>query len=276
MDLARMFWCMALALAAVMVTWAAGCDGNHTPPAPATLRVLAASSLADAFREVGAAFETAHPGTRIEFSFAGSNQLRMQLENGGSGDVFVSADRVQMDAAVAANVAAPPSVRVFAHNRLAIIVPRENRAAVRTLADLARPGLKVIIAHTAVPAGRYTRLMLEEAGRPAVLGAEFVHALEANVVSHEQSAAAVVAKIALDEADAAICYASDAAGRNGPRLTVIPFPPELEQRADYVAAVTIRAANAALAARFVEFLAAADATAILAKRGFEVPVAGSP
>lgn len=274
MDLARKFWCTVLGLAAVMLTWAAGCDGNQTPPAPATLRVLAASSLAEAFREVGVAFEAAHPGSRIEFSFAGSNQLRMQLENGGTGDVFVSADRVQMDAAIAANIVAPPSVREFAHNRLAIIVPRENHAAIRTLADLARPGLKVIIADTTVPAGRYARLMLEEAGRSAALGAEFVNGLEANVVSHEQSAAAVVAKIALDEADAAIAYASDAAGGNG--LTVIPLPPELEQRAEYVAAVTIRAANAALAARFVEFLAASDATAILVKRGFEVPDAGSP
>lgn len=276
MDLAREVWCAVLALATLVLTWTAGCEGHHTPPPAATLRVLAASSLADAFREVGAAFEAAHPGTRIEFSFAGSNQLRMQLENGGGGDVFVSADRVQMDAAVAANVVAPPSVRVFAHNRLAIIVPRENRSAVQTLADLARPGLRIIIADAAVPAGRYTRLMLEQAGRSAALGAGFVNGLEANVVSHEQSVAAVVAKIALDEADAAIAYASDAAGGNGPRLTVIPLPPEVEQRAEYVAAVTSRAANAALAARFVEFLAASDATAILAKRGFEVPHAGSP
>lgn len=272
----RTFCNTVLALLALTLLWAGGCDGKPRPAAPAHLQVLAAASLADAFREVGAAFESSHPSVRVEFSFAGSNQLRTQLENGGPGDVFASADRKQMDAATASKAADASTVRVFAHNRLALIVPRENRAAIKELSDLARPGLKIVVADKAVPAGNYTRLMLEKAGESSSLGPAFVTGFEANIVSREENVAAVVAKIALNEADAGIAYASDAAGGNWPRLTVIPLPPALEQRADYVAAVTARTTDAKLAGQFVEFLTSRDAAAILANRGFTAPDAGLP
>src|SRR5690606_6670993 len=90
--------CCACGLLALSLLSAVGCNEKSAPSA--RLRVLAAASLADAFRDIGAAFEAANPGTVVEFSFGGSNQLRIQLENGGPGDVFASADRKQMDAAV--------------------------------------------------------------------------------------------------------------------------------------------------------------------------------
>jgi molybdate transport system substrate-binding protein len=249
-----------------MAAW--GCDSRQKPQST-KIQVLAAASLADAFREAGPLFEAAHPGVKVEFSFAGSNQLRTQLENGGPGDVFVSADRKQMDAASASKVVDPGTVRVIAHNRLALIVPRENRAGVKSLADLARPGLKIVVADQAVPAGNYTRIMLEKAGR--LLGPGVVKGIEANIVSREENVAAVVAKVALDEADAGVAYASDAAGGNGPKLTVMALPPELEERADYVAAVTSRAGSAKAAAGFVEFLLSKQAQDVLQRRGFTEP-----
>ncbi len=265
-----------LGMLAIAALSAGGCAEKPAAAGSGRVVVLAAASLADAFREAGGAFESANPGVRVEFSFAGSNQLRTQLENGGPGDVFVSADRKQMDAATTARVVDAATVRVFARNRLAIIVPRENRAGVTGLADLARPGLKVLVADKAVPAGNYTRLMLEKAGRSAAFGAALVAGVEGNIVSREENVAAVVAKVALGEADAGIAYASDAAGGNGPRLTVIALPAELEQRAEYVAAVTSRAVDARLSARFVEFLVSKEETGILERRGFMGPDVGSP
>ena len=100
----------------------AACDkkpnepASQPPPPTAKLTVLAAASLSDAFREIGAAFESTNPGTKVEFSFAGSNQLRTQLENGSPGDVFASADRKQMDAAIASKVVDAATSRVFSHN----------------------------------------------------------------------------------------------------------------------------------------------------------------
>lgn len=260
---------------AIALVWCCACESKPNPKA-AKVRVLAAASLADAFREVGPLFESAHPGVKVEFSFGGSNQLRTQLENGGPGDVFVSADRKQMDAASASRVVDPATVKVFVHNRLALIVPKENRAGIRTVADLARPGLKIVVADKAVPAGNYTRLMLDQAARLAGMGPSVVQGIEANIVSREENVAAVVAKIALNEADAGIAYASDAAGDNGAKLTVIALPPELEERAEYLAAVTGRSSDPALGAKFVEFLVSKEAGEILRKRGFEAAGEGKP
>lgn len=241
-------------------------------PAPfAPLRVLAAASLADAFREAGAAFEAAHPATKVEFSFAGSNQLRTQLENGGPGDVFASADRKQMDAAVASKVVDPATIRVFAINRLALIVPSENRAGITSLADLARPGLKIVVADKSVPAGNYTLHMLEAAGQDPRLGLSFVNGFNANIVSREQNVAAVAAKVALNEADAGIAYASDASGSNSAKLHVFPLPDAVAQNAEYIVATTVRAGDAALASRFIEYLQSPDAVAIIVRRGFLAP-----
>lgn len=241
-----------------------------------TLRVLAAASLADAFREVGAAFEAANPGAKVEFSFGGSNQLRTQLEHGAPGDVFASADRKQMEAATTSKAVDSVTVRVFAHNRLAIVVPKENRAGVKGLADLTRSGLKIVVADKTVPVGNYTRQMLDKAGQAATFGPNFVKGFDANTVSREENVAAVVAKVALNEADAGIAYASDAAGGNAEKITVIPLPSELEQKADYVVAVTTRATDSKLAANFIEFLRSSGTTSILTKRGFTMPDAGKP
>ncbi|MGE3108411.1 MAG: molybdate ABC transporter substrate-binding protein [Phycisphaerales bacterium] len=252
-----------------------GCEGRSGGSA-ATLHVCAAASLADAFGGVGRAFEARNPGVRVVFSFGGSNQLRTQLENGGPGDVFASADRKQMDLAAASNVVDSTTMQVFAHNRLALIVPRENRAGIRDLADLARPGLKVVVADKAVPVGNYTRRMLEQAGESRSVGPGFVKQVEANIVSREENVAAVVAKVALNEADAGIAYASDAAGGNGAKLTVIELPAEFEQRAEYLIAVTARSSAAKPAARFVEFVCSGEGAGILETRGFMSPTEGSP
>lgn len=240
-----------------------------SPLAPATrLLVLGAASLADAFREIGAAFERENAGMKVEFSFAGSNQLRTQLENGGPGDVFASADRKQMDAASASGVVDGATALVFARNRLAVIVPRENGARIASLRDLGRPGMKIVVADRAVPAGTYTRLMLERAGTDKGYGAEWVKQFEANVRSREENVAAVTAKVALGEADAGIAYASDAAGGNAARLAALPIPEGLDQRAEYVIAVTARAGDAAAARRFIAFVSGDAGRRSLTTRGF--------
>jgi molybdate transport system substrate-binding protein len=261
--------CAALA---VLLPIVGACNSKQPPT---RLQVVAAASLADSFKEVGSAFEAAHPGVKVDFSFGGSNQLRTQLENAGPGDVFASADRKQMDAAAASKVVDAATIKVFAHNRLALIVPKDNRAGIRTLADLARPGLKIVVGDKSVPVGNYTRLMLEQAAQ-SPLGPSAVRAIEANIVSREENVAAVVAKVALSEADAGFAYASDAAGASGPSLTLIALPPELDHRAEYVVAVTSRASNPGLAASFVAFLLSKDARAILKERGYSGPDDGTP
>lgn len=248
-----------------------------TPSAPRrTLIILAAASLAGPMTDLGPAFENAHPDLRLRFSFAGSNQLRTQLEAGAPGDIFLSADLRQIDAAAAAGAIDPATPRPFAETRLAILIPRANRAGLHALADLARPGVRLIIAHEAVPVGAYTRDILDRAASSPEYGPGFVSKLIANIVSREENAAAIAAKVGLDEADAGIAYASDAAGRGSTSLALIELPAELQQRARYVAAVTSRTAEPAAARQFIEFLTSPQAASILARCGFLPAEEGAP
>ena len=128
-----------------------GADGSA-----ATLRVFAAASLSDAFREIKGQFEKEHPGVVVQLNLGGSQQLAFQLEQGAAGDVFASADGRWMDHVREKSLLDGDPVD-FARNRLIVIVPRTNPARIGRLQDLARRGTKLVIGAEAVPVGRYAR-----------------------------------------------------------------------------------------------------------------------
>ncbi len=277
-------------IATTCVWWVGGC--KRTPGASAgagsggsettTLQVMAAASLGESFEEIGAAFERTTPGVRVRFNFAGSNQLRTQLEHGSPGDVFASADRRQMDLAAAASVVEIGTVRVFARNRLAILLPKAasggggSAAEVKGLADLGRSGLRLVVADVAVPLGAATMRMLEAAGADSTFGPGFVAKVEANIASREENVAAVVAKVALGEADAGIAYWSDATGTRAAKVNAIGVPETLDQVAGYAVAVVAKSPRRGAATKFVEFLSVEEAQGILASHGFMGPKAEAP
>src|SRR5262249_35899096 len=123
-------------------------------PEPKELVVLAASSLTDAFTEMGEDFpkQPGMAGGKLTFSFGASSQLRTHLQQGAPADVFASADTVQMDNAVKSMVVVGTPT-VFARNRLVLIVPKDNPAGITSLADLAKPGVKFVTAGPEVPVG---------------------------------------------------------------------------------------------------------------------------
>jgi ABC-type molybdate transport system substrate-binding protein len=126
------------------------------PPGGGDLTVFAAASLTDAFEEIAAELESANPGLAVTFNFGGSPTLVTQLEQGADADVFASANLAQMDAAEEnGSIAGEPVV--FVRNRLAIVVPAANPAAIDDAADLADDGVKLILANADVPVGRYAR-----------------------------------------------------------------------------------------------------------------------
>lgn len=262
----------SLAACTLIVLSALGACGQGNPGKPVVeIRVLAAASLSGVIRELAPAFEQASPGVQVVPSFAGSNQLRTQLEQGAPGDVFISADRAQMEMAERSGVVAPSAVRAFASNSLVIIVPKTNPAHVSGVADLARPGLKLVVADPAVPLGSYTQRMLDRAGA-SELGPAFARSFEANVVSREQNAAAVVAKVSLAEADAGISYARDGAAASG--VLVIPLPESVRERAEYYIAVPVHARSPGLGAQFVEFCGSDAGAELLSRHGLIPP--GAP
>ena len=173
-------------------------------PAARTLNVFAAASLTDAFKEIGQAFEAANPGVTVMFNFAGSQTLVTQIQQGAPADVFASASGTNMDAVVTGGYVDKAAPQVFLTNILLVILPSDNPANVQTLQDLAKPGLKVVLADASVPAGKYARQILDNMSKDPTYGTDFGTKVLANVVSNETDVKQVVAKVQLGEADAGI------------------------------------------------------------------------
>ncbi|GAB2933862.1 molybdate ABC transporter substrate-binding protein [Streptomyces mayteni] len=221
----------------------------------ATLTVLAAASLTDVFEEAKEVYEDANPGTTLEFSFAGSQELVAQVEQGAPADVLVTADTPTMDG-VADETAVDPVV--IARNALTIVTPPDNPAGVAALADLADPDLRLVLAAPEVPAGRYGRQILEAQG------------VEATPDSEEPNVRAVLGKVQLGEADAGLVYVTDATAA-GDGVATVDIPEDQNVTAEYPAAPLADSEHPDAAADFVEWLASDEAQALLTDAGFQAP-----
>ena len=181
------------------------CDADGT-----SLRVFAASSLTGAFNDIALAFETENPGIRVKLDFGGSQRMRSQLEFGAKVDVFASADTIQMDALVEQDLVAGIPVD-FALNSLVVLAM--GKGLVNEIADLARPGVKVVLANDVVPVGSYSIQVLKNLSQDPIygLGIEFKDSVLANRVSGEPNVGNLFQKVVLGEVDAGIVYETDTA-----------------------------------------------------------------
>lgn len=230
------------------------------------LDIFAAASLTDAFQALGQEFEHQNPGVEVVFNFAGSQHLASQLRQGARVDLFASANQRQMQVAVESGRIDDRAPQIFACNRLVVTYPKENHAHIATLADLARPGLKLVIAAEAVPVGYYTQAFLAKAAQDPALGEAYRRALLDNVVSYEENVRAVLSKVALGEADAGIVYSSDVASAKD--VAQIPIPAALNVVATYPIAPVADSLHATQAARFIDFVRSQTGQAILTQYGF--------
>lgn len=233
----------------------------------ANVTVFAAASLTDAFTELGRAFD-ARTGNRTTFQFAGSQALRTQLENGARADVYASANAAQFDPLVGRGLVS--AGQTFVRNRLTVIVPRGS-TKVRTLADLAAPGLRVVIADRAVPVGDYTRWMLAAVDGAGTYGRDYSARFLRNVVSEEPNVRQVALKVQLGEADAAVVYATDVTPSLKGAVRVIALPTRFNQTASYPIGVVTNANSPGAARAFVDYVLSAEGQRILRKWGFLAP-----
>ncbi len=234
--------------------------------APTTLSVLAAASLTDAFKTIGARFEQANPGVKVTFSFGGSQALRTQIEQGAKADIFASADTKNMDPLKTANLLGN-TPQIFTRNVLTIIIPSSNPARLKELKDLTKTGLKLIFADASVPAGNYTLQVLDKLSADSTYGADFKTKVLANVVSKETDVRAVVSKISLGEGDAGVVYTTDAQAASD-KLGTIAIPDKYNVIASYPIATLKASANAALAQKFVDFVMSDQGQVALKQYGF--------
>jgi molybdate transport system substrate-binding protein len=232
-----------------------------------TLTVFAAASLSDAFEEIADDFGEDHPGVEVVFNFGSSSLLATQLIEGAPADVFASANEKQMRVAREGGRIAGP-VRIFAQNRLVLAVPADNPAHIRTMIDLARPGILLLVAASGVPVRDYTDTMLEQMAAVSWYGEDYREAVLANIVSEEDNVRQVAAKIALGEADAGIVYQSDITPDLVQEVRVIPIPRRYNPLATYPMAITNDTPHPELAQDFVDFVLSNAGQETLTKWGF--------
>ena len=271
MATARFFRARRRALAVVLAlgTAPATVAAQHSPAT-----IFAAASLTEAFRAIAAAYHNGHPFERVNFNFAGSQQLVLQLTEGAKGDLLATADPQWMREAQARGLIDGDPVP-FVRNLLVVIVPRANRAGLHGLEDLARPGVKVVLGDQAVPVGRYSSELLDGLAVRGGLGANYAKQVMANVVSLEDNVKGVVSKVELGEADAGIVYRSDAQGAAAPALGQIEIPDSLNIAALYPIALLKGGDNPDLARSFLAYILSPAGQEILERFGFERLPAGS-
>ncbi|MFJ3951022.1 molybdate ABC transporter substrate-binding protein [Streptomyces sp. Je 1-4] len=230
----------------------AGKSGGAVPKADLT--VLAASSLTDVFKKAGAVYEKDHPGTKVNFSFAGSQELAAQVREGAPADAVVTADTRTMDG-IRVDVGTPT---VIAKNRLVIVTGEGNPKKIGSLKDLADSKLKVVLAASQVPVGRYGKQVLD------------AQKLNVRPVSEEPNVRAVLGKVELGEADAGLVYKTDAA--TAPKkVDAVDIPDAQNAVASYPAAPLKMSQHAEAAAAFVKWLSTPEAQQILQRAGFQKP-----
>ena len=237
----------AVAVAAVLAALAL----PASTAAVSGITVFAASSLATVFPRVDG-------GPR--YSFGGSDSLALQIRAGAPADVYAAASSEHPRALYRQRLVLRP--RVFATNRLVVIVPRGNPARIRSVFDLRRRGIKLVVGTPRVPIGAYTRRALARLG--------IARAVLANVVSEETDAKGVVTKVALGQADAGFAYVTDARGA-AERLRPIALPARAQPTVRYEIAVVAESSRRTAASAFVARVLSARGRRELVRAGFGVP-----
>jgi molybdate transport system substrate-binding protein len=257
----------ALLVSAVAAAALAACGSTAAPAPPppsgstsaalsGTVTVFAAASLQETFTTLAKQVAAAHPGLTVTPSFGASSALAQQIDQGAPADVFASASQTNMDQLVQAGAAT--SSTVFATNVMAVVVPPANPAAVTSVADLARPDVKVALCHAQVPCG-------------SVAAKVFANAkVTVTPVTQEADVKAVLTKVRLGEVDAGVVYVTDVLAA-GDEVTGVRIPDDLNASTSYPIATLTGSAAPATATVFVDYVLSPAGTDVLAAAGFRRP-----
>jgi len=230
---------------------------SAAPALTGSITVLAASSLTQTFTTLAADFEAANPGVTVQTTFAGSGALVTQIQQGDPADVFAAAAAAPMTTLQTGGQLQGSSTN-FATNTLEIAVPPTNPANIQTFADLAKPGVKLVICAATEPCGASSVAM------------EKVENVTLNPVALEPAVANVLTAVSSGQADAGLVYKTDVLGSGG-SVKGITFADSGKVINTYPISVLKESKNQKVAQAFVAFILAAKAQGVLAKAGFGKP-----
>jgi molybdate transport system substrate-binding protein len=267
----RVYW---VVLAAALIAGLTGCGGSSGNSGSGgggekqggTLTILAASSLTDAFGELGTIFEEQNEGVEVKQSFGASSDLLAQIQQGAPADVFASAAEEEMDTAEKDGLVSG-SPEIFVKNREVIMVPKDNPANINSLEDMSKPDIKLVLAQKDVPAADYAVEILGKANKE--YRPDFEQDVLSNVVSREADVRASVNRVVVGDADATFGYASDYTPDIRDRVKVITIPPGLNIIATYPVAALKGAKDPDLAHKWVDLVTGKEGQRVLQKWNFE-------
>ena len=241
-----------LALAACGSTPATGTSAS-SDPLSGSIAVFAASSLTSAFNAAEKGLEVDHPGFTGQYSYGSSQALVTQIINGAPADVIATANTSTMQQLVSAGLVETPEK--LCKNKLVIIVAPGNPKGVKTLADLATPGLAVVLAGPSVPVGMYAAKALAAAH------------IKVTPKSYQLDDAEVVQQVESGNADAALVFVTDVVSAAG-KVTGVPIPDAQNVIGTYEIAVVKASAHQAAATAFVMSAVSGDVQTQLLTTGF--------
>ncbi|MGW0568332.1 molybdate ABC transporter substrate-binding protein [Streptomyces tauricus] len=222
-----------------------------------TVTVFAAASLKESFTTLGEQFEKEHPGTKVTFSFGGSDSLAASITGGAPADVFASASPKTMKIVTdAGDTSGTPAT--FVRNELEIATLPGNPDGIASLKDLTKSGLKVVLCDKEVPCGAAAQKALDASK------------LKLTPVSYEQDVKAALTKVELKEADAAVVYKTDVRAA-GDKVEGVEFPESADAVNDYPIASLKAAQNTEGAEAFIALVRSAEGQKVLTGAGFLKP-----
>jgi molybdate transport system substrate-binding protein len=257
MRMTRRLWISLLAGAAL----AAGID-----PAAAQSRdvlVFAAASLKNALDEIAGQWQS-QTGRKVAISYAASNNLIKQIEQGAPADIFISADLDWMNYGQQKNLIRPETRANLLGNRIVLIAPKDSTASIKVekgfdLAAALKGGRLAMGNVDAVPAGKYGKAALEKLG--AWDGVK-------DRIAQAENVRAALLLVSRDETPFGIVYQTDAASEPGVRI-VGTFPEDTHPPIIYPAALTKDSSNA-IAAEFLKYIRSPAAKPAFERQGFAV------
>jgi len=226
--------------------------------------------MTECLDKFAAELEKTHAGLTVKTNYAGTQELKIQVEQGAARDVFVSASGSHRKDLVDEGHVTDP--KVLSHNNLCAATDRPG-AKVKPLADLAKKGVRLVVATPDCPAGKYTRKCWKKIGAAQGFGPAVVAGINRNVVSQALNVKLVLSKVVLGEADACFVYASDVLEQD---VNVIELPESIQVQATYLVGLGKKGASPKGAREYVATLLGETGVKMLRESGLVVPRAEEP
>jgi molybdate transport system substrate-binding protein len=203
----------------------------------------------------------------VVFNLAGTQAIKTQIQQGAYADVFISASNKYTTELTDGGYFVTGTVKPLTSNYVIVILPKDNPANIKSLADLAKPGVKIAVADKSVPVGTATTSVIRNLAKSTEYGTAWNTSVYSNVVTYETSEPAVATKVQLGEVDAGFVYESTyIAGKD--KYLAISVPRAVNYLQTYTIGVMKQSTSKGAASDFETFMLSTKGQQILEDYGF--------